>query len=113
MGTQYSTSMQFFVSTTDSASTSEAFQGSQLAQQRVASYAGLLNGKELGERVVTRLGLDLAPEELAGKLDASAVTGTVLIDVTVTDSSPKRAEAIAGALGTEFPELVADLESPE
>jgi capsular exopolysaccharide synthesis family protein len=112
IGPRYSTSMQFFVSTTDSASTSEAFQGSQLAQQRVASYAGLLTGKELGQRVVTELDLDMSPEELVGKIDASTVTGTILINVTVSDTSPARAEAIAAAVGTEFPKLVTELENP-
>ncbi|SFE18455.1 polysaccharide biosynthesis tyrosine autokinase [Blastococcus tunisiensis] len=112
VGPSYSTSMQFFVSTTESASTSEAFQGSQLAQQRVASYADLLTGKELGERVARRLDSDMAPEELASKVSASTVTGTILIDVTVSDSTPDRAEEIAEAIGIEFPELVADLENP-
>jgi capsular exopolysaccharide synthesis family protein len=112
VGPSYTTSMQFFVSTSNSDSTSDTFQGSQFAQERVASYAGALTGKELAARVVQRLDLDLAPEELAGKISASTVTGTVLLDVSVTDSSPARAEAIAQALTIEFPEFVADLENP-
>jgi capsular exopolysaccharide synthesis family protein len=111
MGPRYSTDMQFFVSTTGSASTSDAFQGNQLAQQRVASYAGLLTGENLAGRVIDRLDLDLSAEDLAGKVDATARTGTVLIDVTVTDTSAVRARQIADALGTEFPRLVADLET--
>src|SRR4051812_19888308 len=112
MGSSYTTSMQFFVSTSNSDSTSDTFQGSQFAQERVASYAGALTGKELAARVVQRLGLDVAPEELADEISASSVTGTVLLDVTVTDSSAARAEAIANALTIEFPEFVADLENP-
>jgi receptor protein-tyrosine kinase len=111
VGPRYSTDMQFFVSTTGSASTAEAFQGNQLAQQRVASYAGLLTGENLAGRVIDRLDLDLSPEDLAGTIDATARTGTVLIDVTVTDASPSRARQIADALGVEFPRLVADLET--
>ena len=112
MGPSYTTNMQFFVSTSNSDSTSDTFQGSQFAQERVASYAGALTGKELAARVVQRLKLDMAPEELAGKITASSVTGTVLLDVTVTDTSASRAEAIADALTIEFPEFVADLENP-
>jgi receptor protein-tyrosine kinase len=111
IGPRYSTDMQFFVSTTGSASTSEASQGNHLAQQRVASYAGLLTGEHLAGRVIDRLDLELTPEDLAGTIDATARTGTVLIDVTVTDASPTRARQIADALGTEFPRLVADLET--
>jgi receptor protein-tyrosine kinase len=111
IGPRYSTDMQFFVSTTGSASTAEAFQGSQLAQQRVASYAGLLTGERLAGRVVERLGLTTSAEELAGDIEATAVPGTVLIDVTVTDRSPARAGRIASALQDEFPRLVASLET--
>src|SRR4051812_15626591 len=112
MGSSYSTSMQFFVSTSKSDSTSDTFQGSQFAEERVASYAGALTGKELAARVVQRLKLDVAPEELAGEISASSVTGTVLLDVTVTDPSRTRADAIADALTIEFPEFVAALEDP-
>jgi capsular exopolysaccharide synthesis family protein len=62
--------------------------------------------------VVQRLKLDVPPEEIAGDISASSVTGTVLLDVTVTDSSRTRADAIADALTIEFPEFVADLEDP-
>jgi capsular exopolysaccharide synthesis family protein len=111
IGPRFSTEMQFFVSTTDSSSTSDAFQGSQLAQQRVASYAGLLTGRELAGRVVDQLDLDMSPADLSGKVDATVQTGTVLIDVTVTDPSAQRAQRIAQALGEDFPTLVAGLET--
>jgi capsular exopolysaccharide synthesis family protein len=112
VGPQYTTQLQFFVSTTDNASTSEAFQGSQLAQQRVESYAGLLIGRQLATRVIDELELDLSPEELAGKVAATVRTGTVIIDVTVTDTSSSRAVKIADALVEQFPVLVADVETP-
>jgi capsular exopolysaccharide synthesis family protein len=112
IGPSYTTDMQFFVSTADSGSTSDAFQGNQFAQQRVASYTGLLTGDELAVRIIDELDLDLSPEEVAAKIEARTVTGTVLIDVAVTDSSPARAERIADALGKAFPEFVADLETP-
>jgi capsular exopolysaccharide synthesis family protein len=112
MGPQYTTSLQFFVSTTDNASTSEAFQGSQLAQQRVESYAGLLTGRELATRVIDELELDMSPEELAGTVGATVRAGTVMIDVTVTDTSSTRAVEIAEALISEFPAMVSDVENP-
>lgn len=110
-GPSYSTSMQFFVSTTDSATTSDAFQGGQFAQQRVASYTGFLTGKELAARVVDELDWDVTAGEVAGGIDATTVTGTVLIDVTVTSSSAAQADEIAAALSEAFPAFVADLES--
>jgi capsular exopolysaccharide synthesis family protein len=109
----YSAQTQMFVSTTDSTSTSEVFQGSQFSQQRVGSYARLLGGDELAGRVIDRLDLSLTPAELSGEVAATAVPDTVLLDVTVTDPSARQAQQIAAAIGTEFPKLVADLETPD
>jgi capsular exopolysaccharide synthesis family protein len=110
---QYTSHTQLFVSTTDSATTSDVFQGSQFSQQRVTSYAQLLTGEELAGRVVDRLDLPLSPGQLTREIAATAVTDTVLIDVTVTDPSAERAQRIADGLGREFISLVGDLETPE
>jgi capsular exopolysaccharide synthesis family protein len=109
---RYTTQTQFFVSTADSVSTSEVFQGSQFAQQRVASYAGLLEGEELAARVVDDLGLERSTASLQDAISVMPVPETVLIDVSVTDTSPARAQAIADALSSEFLDLVAELETP-
>ncbi|MGY1805894.1 polysaccharide biosynthesis tyrosine autokinase [Blastococcus sp. SYSU D00669] len=110
---QYTSSTQLFVSTRDTATTSDVFQGSQFSQQRVASYARLLTGDELAGRVIDRLDLDLSPQELRERVTATAVTDTVLIDVTVTDHSAEGAQAIAEAFGDEFTDFVTELETPE
>jgi receptor protein-tyrosine kinase len=107
----YASKTQLFVSTTESASTAEAFQGSQFSQQRVTSYARLLAGEELSTRVIDRLELPLSPSQLAGRVTAAAIPQTVLLEVTVTDSSPERAQRIAAAIGEEFPSLIAELET--
>jgi capsular exopolysaccharide synthesis family protein len=106
----YTSTTQLFVSTRDSASTSEVFQGSQFSQQRVASYARLLMGEELASRVVQRLDLETSPRELRSTISATAVTDTVLIDVAVTHASPEQAQRIAEAVGEEFIDFVSDLE---
>jgi receptor protein-tyrosine kinase len=109
----YSSHTQLFVSTTDSNSTSEVFQGSQFSQQRVASYARLLGGNDLAGRVVERLGLEMTPAELAAEVVATTVPDTVLLEVTVTDASAQRAQEIAAAIGPEFTRLVTELETPD
>jgi capsular exopolysaccharide synthesis family protein len=107
----YTAQTQLFVSTNDSSSTSAVFQGGQFSQERVASYAELLSGEELAARVADRLGLDVLPAQLANQIGASAVPQTVLLNVTVTDSVPERAQQIAAEIGTEFPLLVNELET--
>lgn len=108
----YTSETQFFVSTADSASTADIFQGGQAAQQRVASYAQLITDSDLTQDVIERLDLDMTPRQLADELSATPVTDTVLLDVAVTDPSPERAQAIATAVGAEFTDLVSLLESP-
>jgi capsular exopolysaccharide synthesis family protein len=109
----YTSYIQFFVSTRGGSTTSDAFQGSQFSQERVTSYAQLVAGDELADRVVERLDLDRAPSEVSGGVSASAVADTVLIDVTVTDPSPEMAQRIADAIGQEFPSYVDELETPD
>lgn len=109
---QYTASTQLFVSTTDSDNTADALQGSEFSQQRVASYAELLTGEVVAARVIDQLGLDLSPGDLAAGVTASPVLDTVLIDVSVTDASATQAQAVAGAIGELFPQLVAELERP-
>ncbi|WP_162393052.1 polysaccharide biosynthesis tyrosine autokinase [Goekera deserti] len=111
LGPSYSSRLQFFVSTAGSSSASDALQGEQLAQQRVASYTELLTGAELAARVADRVDWAVTPERVASDIRASTVTGTVLIDVTVSDSSRDVARRVSTAVAVEFPRLVAGLET--
>lgn len=108
----YTAHTQLFVSTTDSTSTSAVFQGSQFSQQRVASYASLLAGEELAGRVIDRLSLDMTAGQLQDGITAAVVPDTVLLNVSVADTSPRRAQQVADALGSEFTRLVVELETP-
>jgi receptor protein-tyrosine kinase len=109
----YTSSTQLFVSTRDSSSVSDVVQGSQFSQQRVTSYAQLITGDELARRVKDRLKPDLSASDLRDEIKATAVTDTVLIDVTVTDPSPQRARDIADAVGKEFTEFATELETTD
>lgn len=110
----YASSTQLFVSTSSSdATSSAAYQGNLFSQQRVTSYAQLLTGEQLAGAVVDDLRLTLTPAEVAGKVTASALPETVILDVTVTDTSAQRAQQIAESLGRQFAAQVTELETPE
>ncbi|MCA0144886.1 polysaccharide biosynthesis tyrosine autokinase [Blastococcus sp. LR1] len=109
----YESRTQLFVSTANSGTSAEAFQGSQFSQQRVASYARLLGGDELANRVIGDLGLDVTPQDFSSMVSAVAVTDTVLLEVVVSDTSAQRAQLIAESIGDEFPGLVAELETAD
>ncbi len=106
----YTSSTQLFVSTTDASSTSDVLSGSQFSQQRVSSYARLITGRELASRIIDDLDLERTPKELAEQITATPVPDTVLIDVTVTDPSPRLAQRIADTVGSEFTSMATQLE---
>jgi receptor protein-tyrosine kinase len=108
----YASTTRLFVSTAGATDTSAAYQGDLFSQQRVTSYAELLRGEQLAARVIDDLDLELSPAEVAAKVSAAPVADTVILDVTVTDTSPERARDIAGSLGRQFTRQVTTLETP-
>jgi succinoglycan biosynthesis transport protein ExoP len=110
---QYTSTTQLFVSTTGSDDTNTAYQGNLFSQQRVTSYVQLLTGQRLAGRVVEQLALEESPGALAATVTASAIPDTVLLNVTVTRTSPTQARDIAAAIGQQFTDLVTELETPD
>ena len=110
---QYSASTQFFVSVSGADDTSALQQGSAFTQQRVKSYAQLLETPRALKPVADELGGDLTTKDLAEKITVTTPPDTVLLEVAVTDASPEQAEAIAKAVGETFPDVVGEVERPE
>lgn len=110
----YQAKIQFYVTVAggDNAA-SAAYQGSLGAQQRVQSYAALVKSSDVASEVIKRQGLDLTPTQLVNTTTASADARTVLLDVIVTDTIPKRALELAEGFGDVLPETIDRLESPD
>ncbi|WP_245634509.1 polysaccharide biosynthesis tyrosine autokinase [Janibacter limosus] len=109
---QYTSSTQFFVSVSGT-DTAALQQGSTFTQQRVKSYAQLLKTPRALNPVIEQLGDDSTVSGLAGKISVTTPPDTVLLEVSVTDSSPDRAQRIATAIGETFPEVVSEVERPD
>ena len=107
---QYESRTRLFVSTAQS-DTADAYQGGLFSAQRVTSYADLVSGRELSSRVIARLGLEIEPEDLAGKISATVVPETVIMQIAVTDPSPQRAQRLTQAVAQELTEFVAEIET--
>jgi len=105
----YEARAQLFVSTPGEGAAGLQ-QGGQFAQQRVKSYAEVIDSPMVTQPVIAQLGLGLSPTQLADKIEASAPLNTVLIDVTVRDSSPVGAQRIANAVAQQFSTVVDTLE---
>jgi len=108
---EYQADAQLFVSTPASAIDISALaQGSSFTQQRVISYAQIINGPRTLDAVIKKLGLQISEVDLAKKVKASAPLNTVLINLSVTDTDPVLAAKIANAIGAQFSETVNLLE---
>ncbi|WP_068158472.1 Wzz/FepE/Etk N-terminal domain-containing protein [Rhodococcus phenolicus] len=84
--------------------------GDSYAQGRAATYAELADSTDLAARVIDDLGLGLAPEALANRIDAANRPGTALIDVDVRAPSPEEAVQTTTVLIAEFATMVRTLE---
>jgi capsular exopolysaccharide synthesis family protein len=109
----YQASTQVFVSLRGTGSNaSNAYQDNLFSQQRVKSYVKIASSPAVTQPVIQRLGLNLTPQQLAGRITASAPPDTVLIDINLRDRVPSQAKALANAVAAQFGRVVGSLESP-
>ncbi|MFN0281370.1 MAG: polysaccharide biosynthesis tyrosine autokinase [Kineosporiaceae bacterium] len=110
----YSATAQMFITTRAAESNIATLsQGSTFTQQRVKSYAAVITAPDVLEPVIEDLAIPgLGAEGLASRVTASTPQDTVLLVLTVTDTSPTNAARIANAIATEFSSYVTQLELP-
>jgi len=109
---QYETSARLYVTFALDGDGTQTNNGDLYAQRQVLSFIELLVGDVLAQRTVDKLNLDMTAAALQEKVQASSPTGTVVIDVAVTDSEPARARDIANALAEEFVIMAAEISTP-
>jgi len=82
------------------------------ALQEVAnSMSKMIASRTVAEKVVGDLALEESPEFVLSKVSAQPIQQTQLIEVTVNDTDPVQAAAIANGIGNAFAELVQRTES--
>ena len=102
---------QVFVSTpANSLDISSLATGSNFSQQRVKSYAQIINSPLTLKRVIEQLNLEITPEQLSSEISATAPLDTVLISISVTNENAKYAADIANATADQFGQVVSELE---
>ena len=108
---QYTSSVRLFVSTpANTLDLSSLSIGSSFAQQRVKSYADIIDSPLTLNPVIQELDLDISVYQLAGMVSAKAPLDTVLIDVAVVTSDPVLSANIANAVGEQFEITASELE---
>ncbi|MFJ8360410.1 polysaccharide biosynthesis tyrosine autokinase [Streptomyces sp. NPDC093984] len=109
----YEARTQLFVATRTGDDSAQLNQGQSFSQARVQSYAEIVTTRQVTAPVVKQLKLRSTPEELASRITAVAPLNTVLIDITVRDTAPRRAARIANAVAERFISVVEQLETPK
>lgn len=106
----YQSDVQMYVNNTDISvgSTSIKFsQGDLLAAQGlVDTYIVILNSRPMLDDVIDELELPYSYEQLKGMIDAEAVNGTEVFQITVTDANRKEAKEIANKIAELLPEHI-------
>lgn len=109
----YTSDTQLFVAIQSSGTVQELQQGNTFTQARVQSYAETVTTPVVLQPVIDTLGLEETAAELAQRVKATTDLNTVLIKISVTDSSPIQASATAQAVADSFVRTVENLERPK
>jgi capsular polysaccharide biosynthesis protein len=86
--------------------------GDEFTQQRVASYARLVETPFVTGPVSERLGLGISAEELSRKVNTHVIPDTVIVEVQANDGSPTRAALIADEVARQLVDTVKEVERP-
>lgn len=113
----YQANVGFYISTPD-INSQNASNSDQFAQERANSYAQLVSGTAFTDQILPIVKdehpafaqQDLTSAQLGRKIVGSASLNTVILEVTVKDTSRDGAFTIAQALATNFPEYVSKID---
>jgi Capsular polysaccharide biosynthesis protein len=79
------------------------------AKSLVDTYIVILNSRTTLNGVIKEASLRYSYEDLLKLISASAVNGTEIFQINVTDSDPVEAEKIANTIGIVLPEKISDI----
>ena len=110
----YAAQTELFVAAESSTGTpQEQLEASDFTQDRVKYYVQVVDSEFVLQPVIDELELDSSVESLAGRVSATVPTDTVVIAISVTDTSPEQAARLADAVAASFKSAADQLEDPE
>ncbi len=109
----YTASAQSFVAITNADnSAGNILSGATFTLQRVKSYTQIVDSPEVLQPVIDELHLTVTTQQLAPTVTATSPLDTVLIEVSVKDSSAKQAALVADAVAKQLGSVIENLEKP-
>ncbi|HEU4963697.1 MAG TPA: Wzz/FepE/Etk N-terminal domain-containing protein [Bacilli bacterium] len=73
-----------------------------VGQKLVKTYSEILKSRQIAEDVRQHLGLDLSNQQLLNKVRVTAANDSLVTSITVTDTKPEQAVAIANGFAQSF-----------
>lgn len=106
---KYEASSKVFVSVQSAGTVSDLTQGSNFTQNQVKSYADVITTPVVLQPVIDQLNLKTTASNLASRVSASTTTGTVVVEISVTDTSAQASADIANAIASSFETTVSNI----
>ena len=91
----YTADASGFVTARGASDLGSSMVGDQLAQSKVKSYLDIGTWRAVAEFAIEELGLQASPEQLVGQVRVTNPSGTVILQVAASASTPERARDLA------------------
>ncbi|GAB1812008.1 tyrosine-protein kinase domain-containing protein [Mycobacterium sp. MUNTM1] len=105
----YQSSATVLVSFSGATDLNELYSGTEAAQERLSSYAQIAGGRIVAERAIRQLQLPISVDDLLSQTQVKYTAKSVLFTISVKDTDPARAAALAGAMANQFGVIVPTL----
>ena len=105
----YQSSTTVLVSFTGAANLTELYNGTLTAQERLSSYAQVAGGRTVAERAISQLQIPMSVDDLLTQTQVKYTAKSMLFTITVKDTDPRRAAALAGAMADQFGAMIPTL----
>ncbi|OIN79030.1 AAA family ATPase [Mycobacterium malmoense] len=105
----YQSSATVLVSFSGATDLNELYSGTMAAQERLSSYAQIAGGHTIAERAISQLQVPMSADDLVNQTQVKYAAKSMLFTISVKDTDPSRAAALAGAMADQFGVMVATL----
>ncbi|QBC84168.1 tyrosine-protein kinase domain-containing protein [Mycobacterium avium] len=102
----YQSSATVLISFSGATDLNEVYSGTETAQERLSSYAQIAGGHIVAERAIRQLQLPMSADDLLSQTQVKYTPKSVMFTISVKDTDPARAAALAGAMATQFSALL-------
>ncbi|BAX94152.1 polysaccharide biosynthesis tyrosine autokinase [Mycobacterium shigaense] len=105
----YQSSATVLISFSGATDLTELYNGTLTAQERLSSYAQIAGGRTVAEKAISQLQVPLTVDDLVANTAVKYTAKSMLFTITVKDTEPRRAAALAGAMADQFVAIVPTL----